>query len=128
MISKFKPLLVSLSFSIVCFIVLMLGFSFVHYNNFRVIRIDYEGVIMYFFMSAIFIIIMMEFLMQKIALNASYVYLLTIVLKVGFFMLIFNKRVFGIEHLTGLEKSAIIIPMFVFLGIEAFYLMKKMND
>jgi Family of unknown function (DUF6168) len=124
MIQRFKFLLISVAMAV--FSLVLLGLYY--YQFYEVMRIDHSGVIFYFFFSSVLIIGLMEFLMEKIALNASYVYLLTIVLKVGFFMLIFNTRVFSVEHLTGLEKSAIIVPMFVFLGIEAFYLMKKMND
>lgn len=121
---KYKFLVVSVLLAIVLFVALLSCF----YAFSDSIRFNYIGVISFYFVSAILIIMLMEILMQKMSLNASYVYLLTIVLKVGFFMLIFNKSVFGIEGLVKLEKLVIIVPMFVFLGIEAFYLMKKMND
>lgn len=124
MLKKFKTILTFIVLALLLFMVL----SFVFGQFASSIRFSYFGVISFYFYACIAVILAMELILNELSLNGSYVYLLAIVLKVGFFLIIFNESAMAINDYVKLEKMVLIAPMFGFLTIEVLYLMKKMNE
>lgn len=60
--------------------------------------------------------------------NAGYAYLGLMFLKVGLFLLIFKNSVFQNESLTQTERFALVIPLFLFLSVEAVAVTKLLNS
>lgn len=59
--------------------------------------------------------------------QAGYVYLISVFIKMGVFVLLFNTSVFALDALTKPEKTTLIIPLFLFLFTEAFLITKLLN-
>lgn len=64
----------------------------------------------------------------KIPNQAGYAYLASVLIKMGFFVLIFNASIFSIEILNKQERFSLVIPLFVFLILEAISVSKLLNS
>ena len=61
---------------------------------------------------------------DKIFEQLGFIYLVTIVLKLILFCVIFYKSIFTIENLTFEARLSLFIPMIIFLLTEAFFVAK----
>jgi hypothetical protein len=64
---------------------------------------------------------------DKVFQQISFIYLATIVLKIILFPLVFYKPIFAEESLSNLHAISLLIPMFLFLSTEAFFMIKILN-
>jgi len=64
---------------------------------------------------------------DKVFQQISFIYLATIVLKILFFCTIFYKPIFVEESLTNPQAISLLIPLFLFLSTEAFFVIKILN-
>lgn len=78
--------------------------------------------------ATIIIYVSLEFLADNLPNEAGYGYLAFMLLKIGFFLLIFQDTVFGEEKLVKLEKVSLVIPLFIFLATEAIVVSKLLNN
>lgn len=83
----------------------------------------------YFFhlLASCSIYILMELTCEFMPANAGYAYLALMFMKFGFFLLCFQTYVFGEIALTQPEKTALIVPLLLFLTLEATAIAKLLN-
>jgi len=65
---------------------------------------------------------------DKIFEQLGFIYLVTIVLKLILFCLIFYKSIFTEYNLSFSSRLALLIPMFIFLLTEAFFVAKILKN
>ncbi len=71
--------------------------------------------------------IMVELALKKIPNETGYLYLASMMIKLGLFVLIFKSSFFSEEPLTSAEKVILVLPLFIFLTIEAIGVAKLLN-
>lgn len=77
--------------------------------------------------ASLFIYLILEAVAYKMANQTGYAYLAAIFLKIGFFVLLFQGTVFAKIELDKLERVSLIIPLFLFLILEAIAVSKLLN-
>lgn len=60
--------------------------------------------------------------------QAGYAYLMLMFFKIGLFVLIFQTSVFGEVSLTQPERIGLVVPLFIFLIVEALAVGKLLNS
>ncbi|RBW59877.1 hypothetical protein DS884_06510 [Tenacibaculum sp. E3R01] len=86
------------------------------------------GVYLFHVVSATIVYLIVEFVADKMPNQAGYAYLASIFLKIGFFVLVFQASVFTNEQLTKPERFSLVIPLFLFLILEAIAVSKLLNS
>lgn len=86
------------------------------------------SVYLFHVIAAILVYCIVEFIADKMPNQAGYAYLASVFLKIGFFVLIFQASVFTNEQLTNPERFSLVIPLFLFLIIEAVAISKLLNN
>ena len=84
------------------------------------------NVYLFFVISSIIVYIFVEVILEYIPQQAGYAYLMSMMIKLGIFMLIFNSAIFTEEKLEMFKRISIVIPMFIFLIIEAVGVSKQL--
>lgn len=74
------------------------------------------------------IYIVMEIVCEFTPSNTGYMYLALMFVKFGFFLLLFQASVFGKTAPTQTERISLIIPLFLFLILEATAIAKLLNS
>jgi hypothetical protein len=64
----------------------------------------------------------------KLPSQAGYAYLASMFLKIGFFVMIFQSTIFSDIELEKFERVSLIIPLFLFLIIEAVAVSRLLNS
>jgi len=64
---------------------------------------------------------------DKVFQQISFIYLASIILKILLFCTIFYKPIFAKESLTNLQAISLLIPLFLFLSTEVFFVIKILN-
>ncbi|ELR69897.1 hypothetical protein C900_04600 [Fulvivirga imtechensis AK7] len=82
---------------------------------------------LFHFISYVIICLSVEYLNAKLPSQVGYAYLASVFIKIGVFVLVFKSTIVGAEDLTLVERLYIIIPMFLFLVLEAIYCGRLMN-
>lgn len=85
------------------------------------------SIYLFFVFSSILIYGITELISEKLPSQAGYVYLASIFLKIGLFVLLFQDSVFT-KELSKPERFSLIIPLFLFLIIEAIAISKLLNS
>ncbi|WP_417195723.1 DUF6168 family protein [Bizionia sp.] len=78
--------------------------------------------------SVVIIYIMVEIVAENLPNQAGYSYLMLMFFKIGAFVLIFQSSVFKNDALTQNDRIALVIPLFLFLMIEAAAIAKLLNS
>ena len=86
------------------------------------------SVYLFHVIAATIVYIIVEFIADKMPNQAGYAYLASVFLKMGFFVLVFQATVFANEQLTKPERFSLVIPLFLFLIIEAIAISKLLNS
>ena len=92
------------------------------------LSISLLGVYLFHVIAATIVYLIVEFVADKMPNQAGYAYLASIFLKIGFFVLVFKASVFSNEQLTKPERFSLVIPLFLFLIIEAIAVSKLLNS
>lgn len=79
------------------------------------------------FIASFTICAIVEWLSSKLPNQVGYIYLSSVFIKIGVFVLVFKSIIFGAENLPMGERISIIVPMFIFLIIEVVYSGRIMN-
>ena len=64
---------------------------------------------------------------NKIFEQLGFIYLVTIVLKIVLFGIIFYESIFKTENLTNVARISLLIPTLLFLLTEAFFVIQILN-
>lgn len=86
------------------------------------------GMYVFHFVAYIIICLSVEFLYSKLPSQVGYAYLASVFIKIGVFVLVFKSAIFAAESLSMPERLSIVVPMFVFLVLEAVYCGRLMNS
>jgi len=78
--------------------------------------------------SVILVYITVEVVSSKLPNQAGYAYLMMMCLKIGAFILIFQTTVFSKTTLSQAERISLVVPLFLFLIIEAISVGKLLNN
>jgi len=65
---------------------------------------------------------------NSVSHQLGYIYLSTLFLKVILFVAIFKNSIINIENLTKTESLNLLIPLFVFLFFEVYFMAKILNQ
>lgn len=113
-------------------ILLLVAFVFVFFLNDYLVKetLSFSMFSVYLFhaIAAAIVYVAIELIAEKLPTQAGYAYLGAIFLKIGFFVLIFKDSVFANENLTKPEKISLVVPLFLFLIIEAAGVSKLLNS
>ena len=118
-----------LSYLILLLIAFMVAF-FVHSSVVDSNAYPYSLLNIYLFhvIASALIYLAVEVVFLKLPNQAGYLYLASIFLKIGFFVLLFKDSVMLNDLLTKSAKVSLIVPLFLFLIIEAFGVSKVLNS
>ncbi|WP_422089740.1 DUF6168 family protein [Tenacibaculum ovolyticum] len=72
--------------------------------------------------------VILELIASKLPNEAGYGYLALMLLKIGFFVLIFQDSVFAGAELAKSQRVSLVIPLFIFLITEAIAVSKLLNS
>ena len=86
------------------------------------------SVYLFHVVSVVIVYAIVELVAYKLINQAGYAYLVSVFLKIGFFVLIFKTSVFANEALTKPERISLVIPLFLFLISEAIAVSKLLNN
>ena len=77
--------------------------------------------------AAVIVYISVEAVAYKLPNQAGYAYLMLMFFKIGAFVIIFQTSVFAKDNLGQVEKLGLVIPLFLFLIVEAIAVGKLLN-
>ncbi len=92
------------------------------------IEVSVWGVYFFFALSALFIYGAVEITLRLVPSNTGYAFLMGLFIKMGVFLLIYNRVLISDEPASKSVKILMLIPFFVFLAIEALGVMKVMKE
>ncbi len=76
---------------------------------------------------SILIYVICELVYLALPAQVGYAFLASVFLKMGFFVLIFKNSLFGEVELAMFERVSLIVPLFLFLLLEAIALARLLN-
>ncbi|CAM1334276.1 DUF6168 family protein [Tenacibaculum aestuariivivum] len=120
-----------LYFIIVTILLFIVSYFSHHYLlNIQGITLPYSLFSVYLFhlFATSIIYIVLEFTADSLPNEAGYVYLASMLLKIGFFVLIFQEDVFTEVKLVKVEKVSLVVPLALFLISEALAVFKLLNS
>lgn len=120
-----------LYFIVIIFAVFAISFFSHDYTlNSKEILLSFSLLKVYSFhvIAAIIVYAIVELVADNLPNQAGYAYLASIFLKIGFFVLIFQASIFANEALSKPERFSLVIPLFLFLIIEAIAVSKLLNN
>lgn len=104
------------------------GHQFVINNNQIAHSYSLFSVYLFHIIASIIIYVLLELVAEHLPTNAGYAYLALTFIKMGFFVLIFQKVVFGETSLSQPERISLVVPLFLFLTLEAVFAGKLLNS
>ncbi len=78
--------------------------------------------------AAVIVYIIIELMAEKLPSQAGYAYLAAIFIKMGIFMLLFQESILENQNIVKSDKLSLMIPLFLFLIIEAIGVSKLLNN
>lgn len=94
----------------------------------RVLSYDLLNVYLFHAIASVIVYVILELVAAKLPNQAGYAFLAGVFLKIGFFILLFQAEVFPEESLPKYEKISLIVPLFLFLIIEAIAGSRLLNS
>ncbi len=97
--------------------------------SFAGVNLSYKllNIYLFHFIASFSICAIVEWLSSRLPNQVGYIYLSSIFIKIGVFVLVFKPIIFGVEGLPMSEKFSIVVPMFIYLIIEVVYSGSIMN-
>ena len=95
-----------------------------------VLRFNLKPIYLFFAGFSLIICIVFQFLrlVKKAKDQLGFIYLGTLVLKMLFFVIVFKKNVLDLPNLTKLESINMLIPLFIFLFTEVYFIAKILQQ
>ncbi|WP_367179551.1 DUF6168 family protein [uncultured Winogradskyella sp.] len=114
-----------ISFSIL-FALIYVSQNYILNASGKVIRFSLWDTNMFFALSSFIICIHFQFFsgIKSIQPQLGFIYLPTLFIKGILFFLMFKTSIFELEALLTAEKLNLLIPLFLFLGLEVFFVVK----
>jgi len=86
------------------------------------------SVYLFHVISAILVYIIVEVVSNYLPNQAGYAYLMMMCLKIGAFVLIFQSSVFAKSALSQVDRISLVVPLFLFLIVEAVAVSRLLNN
>lgn len=104
-------------------------FSHQYLLNIKSVTLSYSLMQVYLFyaIAALLVYAVVVIVAKKLPSQAGYAFLAMVFLKIGFFVVLFSSVLFTEARLPMLERVSLIIPFFMFLGLEAIQITKLLN-
>ncbi|WP_371873544.1 DUF6168 family protein [Seonamhaeicola sp. ML3] len=119
---------------LIVFVTLFFSANYLHQyildGSSSVIRFDLKPVYIFFSLFSLFICVVFQFLrlVKKAKDQLGFIYLGTLVLKMIFFSIVFKKEVLDLPDLTKIESINLLIPLFIFLFVEVYFIAKILQQ
>lgn len=97
-------------------------------DNEETLHFSLMAIYVYHLFAAAIVYAIVEGVAYKLPNQVGYAYLASIFLKLGFFVLIFKASVFSEVILSKVERFSLVIPLFLFLILEAVFISKLLNN
>ena len=110
------------------FILFLAAYNLQAYLTTETISFSLLHVYRFHLIAAIIVYTSVEIVAEKLPNQAGYAYLTLMFIKIGAFVLIFQSTVFANDNLSQMERIALVIPLFLFLIIEAVSVSKLLNS
>jgi hypothetical protein len=114
--------------STVLFVFLIVFYAHKYFLGIKELHYSLFNVYLFHVVSTVLIYVIVETVAWKLPSQAGYAYLASIFLKIGFFVMIFQATVFSEIELEKFERVSLIVPLFLFLIIEAVAVSKLLNS
>ena len=115
-------------------IVLLLGVAGFFLNTFLLSNVDatlsFSVLQVYLFnvVTTIIIYVLVEVVLGYLPNETGYLYLGLLMVKLGVFIILFQKSIFSEVGLTKPEKATLLIPVMIFLAVETIGISKLLNN
>lgn len=103
-------------------------------NDFVLSKADlttsYSLISVYLFnaLASIVVYVLLEFTFNSVPNQVGFAYLTLVFVKLGLFLIVFNVPIFSEEGLEKFERVSLIIPVFIFLILEALASFKLLSQ
>lgn len=121
-----KSLVVYIIAFFVLFIVVHLSQEFILKQLTSVVRYNLWDTNLFFAVSSFIICVHLKFFssLKNLQPQLGFIYLPTLFIKGVLFFIMFKSSVFELDVLTNSERLNLLIPLFLFLGLEVFFVVK----
>lgn len=116
---------------LIAVVFLVIGYwanSFLIEFNSASTRIPLLQVYLFHALFSVLVYVICELVYIALPAQVGYAFLASVFLKMGFFVLIFKKSLFGKVELAMFERLSLIVPLFLFLLLEAVALAYLLNQ
>ncbi len=115
---------------LIAFVLFGVGFwantTLIQYND-TPTQLPLLQVYLFHVLFSILIYVICELVYLALPAQVGYAFLASVFLKMGFFVLIFKNSLFGEVELVMFERVSLIVPLFLFLMLEAIALARLLN-
>lgn len=121
-----KQLLIySLSFTLLFFVVLQAQDWLLKHNN-QTLRFSFYDTTKFFAIASALICIHLKFFsgIKSLQPQVGYIYLPTLFIKGGIFFVAFRSTVFAVNELQLVERLNLLIPLFIFIILEVYFVIR----
>ncbi len=94
----------------------------------EIVSYSLMSVYLFHLIASVFVYTIIEAVAEYLPDQAGYAYLASMFLKLGFFLLMFKSALFSGVSLVQVERISLVIPLFLFLIIEAAAIFKLLNS
>ena len=109
-------------------ILLLVAYNIHNYLNTALLSFSLLKVYCFHAIAATIVYASVDFVASKLPNQAGYAYLMLMFFKIGIFLIIFQSSVFEKESLTQPERIGLVVPLFLFLIVEAIAVGKLLNS
>lgn len=124
----FKRFVLYTGFVVIIALLLYFAHTYLLSTSKSSISFSIFDIYLFHFISYLVICLGVEFMAIKLPSQVGYAYLASVFVKIGLFVLIFKNAIFSEIALTMPERLSLVLPMFVFLILEAAYCGRLMNS
>ncbi|MDO7172181.1 DUF6168 family protein [Mariniflexile sp. AS56] len=117
-----------IGFVLIVMALFAISFNLHTYFNAHDLSFSLFYVYLFHVVSAILVYFILELIASKLPNQAGYAYLMAMFFKIGAFVIVFQQAVFAKEQLLMAERVALVIPLFLFLIVEAVAVAKLLNS
>lgn len=121
-----KTLLTYLIVFVTLFFTLNFAHQYIVDTNSLELRFHLKPVYVFFAVFSLLICVVFQFLklVKKAKDQLGFIYLGTLVFKMLFFVIVFKKTILDLPNLTKIESVNLLIPLFIFLFVEVYFIAK----
>ena len=117
-----------LLFALSVVLLFIVSYSIHSYIISKVLSFQLWNIYLFHAVACLIVYISVELVASKLPNQAGYAYLMFMFFKIGAFVLIFQASVFAKESLTQAERIGLVLPLFLFLVLEAIGVSKLLNS